>query len=208
MERGREQLIRWARSIGWRRRLLAAGLAAAAVALAIEAATASSPTGVEIAVAAHDLDGGAELGVDDLATATVPPDAVPDGTLNADELAGRVVAGPVRAGEPITDHRVVGPALLDGWGEDLVAAPVRVADEGATSLIRPGDRINLLAAATDGVGDTRVVASDVPVLTVTAAQDSVLAEGALLVVAATPESAAELAQAAVTSRLSFTIGAP
>jgi elongation factor G len=33
-------------------------------------------------------------------------------------------------------------------------------------------------------------------------------EGALLVVAATPDHAAELAQAAVTSRLSFTIGAP
>ncbi|RIQ22326.1 RcpC/CpaB family pilus assembly protein, partial [Jiangella rhizosphaerae] len=110
------------------------------------------------------------------------------------------------AGEPITDRRLLGPGLLDGWGADVVAAPVRVADTGAAGYLRPGDRIDLLATALDGAAHTDVVAADVPVLAVPAAGEATLAEGALLLVAATPDQAAGLAAAAVTSRLSFTIG--
>ncbi len=58
----------------------------------------------------------------------------------------------MRAGETITDVRLVGPALLAGYGDQLVAAPVRIADAGSAALLQPGDVIDVLAA--DGVGGT------------------------------------------------------
>lgn len=194
------------RMLTWHRRLLAAGLAAAAVAFAIEAASPGPPPRVKVPVAARDLDGGISLTAADLTTAAYAPGTAPEGLVDTADAIGRVLAGPLRAGEPLTDRRLVGPELLNGWGEDLVAAPVRVADAGATTLIRPGDRITLLAASLDGMTATRVVAADVPVLTVSTSDDDGLAEGALLVVGATEAEAAELAQAAVVARLSFTVG--
>lgn len=206
MDDKRLALHRLISSVGWHRRLLAGGLAAAAVALAIEAATPAGPQTVEVAVAAHDLDGGATLAADDLTTAPLPPDVLPSGLVDDDDAVGSVLAGPVRAGEPITDRRLLGPELLAGWGSGLVAAPVRVADAGAAAYLRPGDRIDLLATAVDGVGSATVVAAGVPVLALSADEDAALADGTLLMVAATSAQAAELAAAAVASRLSFTLG--
>ncbi|NEE01135.1 Flp pilus assembly protein CpaB [Phytoactinopolyspora halotolerans] len=207
MESGHLRLVQFARAIAWRRRLLAAGLAAGTVALAIEAiSTSSAPPGAELHVAAHDLPGGTILASDDVTTVTVPPDAQPDGALNAEDISGRVLAGPVRAGEPITDVRVIGPSLLSGWDDELEAVPVRIADAGSAALLRPGDRINLLAVSPDGLQETRVVASAVPVLFVggDTPADSV-GGGALVTVAVTSDQAADLAHAGGTARLSFTI---
>ncbi|WP_165367651.1 RcpC/CpaB family pilus assembly protein [Phytoactinopolyspora endophytica] len=206
MESGRIRVAHFARAVAWRRRLLAAGLAAGAVAMAIEAASSSAPVGTEIHVAARDLDGSTVIQPDHLITTTVPPEAHPDGVLDAKDAVGGVLAGPIRAGEPVTDRRLVGPSLLDGWGDDLVASPVRIADAGAAALIRVGDRINLLAVAADGAHGAHVVAADIPVLSVDRDSGDTSTGGTLLTVAATPEQAAELAQAEVTSRLSFTIG--
>jgi hypothetical protein len=118
----------------------------------------------------------------------------------------------------------VGPALLAGYGDELVAAPIRIADAGAAALLEPGDVIDVLAA--DGVGGTdgeadagsmareaRLVASDVRVVAVPHDDESALAgggdlgEGALVVLATTSQTAARLASAAVTARLSLTINA-
>lgn len=205
MDDWRAQFTRWVRTIAWHRRLVAAALAAGAVALAIDAASPAPPETREVVVAARDLPGGTTLGEGDLSTAHLSPGVVPDGATAMEDASGRVLAAPMRAGEPLTDVRLVGQALLDGWGPDVVASPVRVADAGAVGLLRPGDRIDLLATSADGTGATQVVAPGVPVLTLMAGGDDVLAEGALLVVAATPDQAAALAGAAVTSRLSFTV---
>lgn len=198
---------RAARTIAWHRRLLAAGLAAGAVALALHAAEPRPVPTVPVIVAAHDLAGGATLGLDDIRLVEVPAGAVATEALGSPDAAvGRVLAGPVRAGEPLTDVRLVGPGLLAGWGDDLVAMPVRVADPGVVGLIRPGDRVDLLAAPASGDGEATVVAGRVPVLAVPAQPDQgVLAEGALVVVAATDSQAAALAQAAVSSRLAVAV---
>lgn len=193
------------------RRLLAALFAAAAVALALAAVSPSPPERVEIAVASRDLSGGTAVTADDVAATRVPPAAVPDGLLSQHEVVDRVLAAPMRAGEPFTDRRLVGSGLLSGWDDDLVATPVRLADPTTTTLLRIGDRINLLA--TDGTSAARVIADDVPVLTIAPGtdalgSDSLAAESAVLVVGATDDQAAQLARAAVTSQLTFTIGAP
>ena len=191
----------------WHRRLLAGGLAAAAMALGIEAASPAAPERVEVTVAAHDLHGGTTIAVDDVTTASFAPESVPAGVLG-DDAEGRVLAGPVRAGEAITDRRVLGPGLLDGFGADLVAAPVRIADAGAVGYLRPGDRVDILGTAVDGHRATEVLAHDVPVLSRAPTDDATTAGGALLLVAVEPEQAGDLAAAAVTSRLSFTLEPP
>lgn len=201
----RAALSRIGQALAWRRRLLAAGLAAAAVLFTVEAASPPAPDTRAVVVAATDLAGGTTLSGDDVEPAALPPEAVPDGALDASATAGAVLAGPVRAGEVLTDARIVGESLLAGWGAGTVASPVRVADAGAAALLRPGDHIDLLATPTDGTTGTEVVAAAVPVLTITASSDDVLAEGALIVVGTSSEQAAELARAAVTSHLSFTL---
>ncbi|HSI92190.1 MAG TPA: SAF domain-containing protein [Jiangellaceae bacterium] len=203
----RRWLIEAGRAALWHRRLLAAGLAAAAVALIIHAAQPTPPATTPVLVAARDLPGGATLTDADLATADVLPETVPDGALpDVSAGLGRLLAGPVRAGEPITDVRLTGPSLVDGWGDDLVAVPVRIADPGVVTMVRPGDRIDLIAASMDGHTEAGVLAAQVPLLAVPAPADGgLLADGALLVVAVPIEQAAALAQAAVTSRLSVAL---
>lgn len=201
------RLRRLARTVGWHRRLLAAGLAAGAVALTLQAAEPKAISTLPVLTAARDLPGGVTLGPDDVRVVDVPTAAVGSGVLGSpDAVVGRVLAGPVRSGEPLTDVRLVGPGLLAGWGDDVVATPVRVADPGVVGLIHPGDRVDLLGAPASGDGEATVVARSVPVLAVPALPDQgVLAEGALLVVAATNGQAAALAQAAVSSRLSVAL---
>lgn len=199
------------RAAAWHRRLLAAGLVAVAVALAISELAPAPPPTVAVLAAARDLPAGARLAPADLVEVRLPPAAVPVGALRARaDATGRTLAGPARRGETLTDSRLVGAALLAAHapaGADLVAAPVRIADAGAVALLRPGDRVDVLAAATreDGPSAARVVAAAVPVLTVPRASDAAYAEGGLVVLATTSATAATLARAAVTSRLSVTL---
>lgn len=207
------------RTAGWHRRLLAAALAAAAVAFGLEAMEPAAPPHVRVLAADTDLTGGATLSTDDVRVTALPSAAVPAGVLSAGtDVTGRVLAAPVRAGEPLTDVRLVGPALVEGYGTGLVAAPVRIADPAAVRLLRPGDVVDVLAASvalgapasatTSRTVPAETVASAVPVVAVPEpGEDGLLAEGALVVLATTPAVAEDLAGAAVTSRLSLVVRA-
>ena len=80
---------------------------------------------------------------------------------------GRTLAAPVRAGEPVTDVRLVAPSLVAGY-PGRVALPVRMADADAVALLRVGDRVSLVAADPRR-GTASYVAVDVPVLALPAA---------------------------------------
>jgi Flp pilus assembly protein CpaB len=207
MHRLRLGFVRFARTVGWHRRLLAAGLAAGAVALALQAAEPAPEPTAPVVVAAAELRGGLALTTGNLELVDMPPDLVPAGAVASIEAAvGHVLAGPMRTGEPLTDVRLIGPGLLTGWGADLVATPVRVADPGVAALVRPGDHIDLYATPATGLGPAAVVAAQVPVLAIpAAADDALLAEGALLLVGTTTRQAASLAEAAVAARLSVVL---
>ncbi|MGW8685511.1 MULTISPECIES: RcpC/CpaB family pilus assembly protein [unclassified Streptomyces] len=100
-----------------------------------------------------------------------------------------------------------------------VSAPVRIADAAAVRLLRPGDRVDVVAAgsgAGDGQGSGgrggRVVAAGARVSSVPDSAESaesageVAAEGGALVVLSVPrETAARLAGAGATSRLAVTL---
>ncbi len=208
------------RAVARHRRLLAAGLAAGSVAAALSVlAPAPAPT-VDVVVAARDLGPGAALTAGDLQVQALPAHAVPDGSVaEPAALVGAAVAGAVRRGEPLTDVRLVGAGLL-GPAAGLVAAPVRLAEDGVAALVRPGDVVDVVAAsAPDPVGQAltgpgltarpqqsplaRVVAAAARVLAVPA--DQTASGGTLVLLAVTPRAATELAGAAVSSRLSVVL---
>ena len=96
----------------------------------------------------------------DLTEAGYAPGSVPGRARRAPE--GRVLAAPLRAGEPVTDVRLVGRALAASY-PGLTAVPVRLPDAGMAGLLQVGDRIDLVAADPQGSGAS-VVAAAVPVL--------------------------------------------
>lgn len=198
------------RAVSWHRRLLAAGLAAIAVAAGIHAVEPAEPVTVPVLVAARDLAAGVPLAAADLEVRALPEALVPLGVLQpGDETVGRLLTGAVRAGETLTDVRLLGPSLVDGLSAGAVATPVRVADAGVAGLVRPGDRVDVLAtpATLDAeVGATHVAASGVIVVAVPdPSTPGGFGDGALLVLATSPQTAADLAAATVTSRLSITV---
>ncbi len=189
-----------------RRWLLASALVAGAVATALPLLAPAPPATTAVLSAARDLPAGAALTAADLVPVALPDGAVPAGALTArGDVEGRLLAGPVRAGEALTDVRLVGPGLLAGLGDGLVAVPVRLADPASAALLRGGDRVDVLAAGTDpgAPPSAAVVAAAAPVLAVPAATDDL--EGALVLLATPPTTAGRLAAAAVSSRLSVVV---
>ncbi|MGH3388636.1 MAG: RcpC/CpaB family pilus assembly protein, partial [Actinomadura sp.] len=141
-------------------------------------------------------------------TVALPAAAVPDGALRSG-APGRVLAGPIRRGEPLTDARLLGAGLLDGYGPGMVATPVRIADAGVARLLRPGDRVDVLATGeapfedTAASAATQTVVSSVPVIAVP--RQSFGDQGALILLATSRQQARVLAGAG--NRLSVTIAA-
>lgn len=190
------------RAVLARRRLLAALLTAVAVATGIHAATAPPPASVAVTVAAQDLPAGTVLSADDLTSHEFAPDSLPDDLVVAP--VGRVLAGPLRRGEPVTDVRLIGPALTEGHPE-LTAVPLRLPDAAMVDLLRVGDRVDLVAADPQG-GTADVVAVGVPVLAIPRPDSEQTASGLsgrLVVVGAFPSDVPAIAASAVTRFITF-----
>jgi Flp pilus assembly protein CpaB len=172
-----------------------------------------------VASATHDLEPGTTLTAGDLAVESRPVDSVAaDAVEDASAVTGRVVAFPVRTGEAVRDRDVVGRALLDSLGPDVVATPVRLSDDATLASVRPGDLVDVVSArAADGTNPARavVVASRVRVLTVgtpTAGGGGLLgasssASAPVLLLATTSEQGLAIAAAVVGARLSVTMRA-
>ena len=187
------------------RRVLATVLAVAALVVAVRpspelTASAAGPPTAPVVVAAVDLPAGSALAPTDLAVARWPVSLVPEGVARSpDELTGRALAGPLRAGEPVADVRLVGPGLTALLTNGEQAIPVRLADLAVASSLRAGDRVDVLAT-TEEADVADVVASAALVLVAPAGSD----DGAVWL-AATPETAARLAGAMSRSTLTVSL---
>jgi len=174
-------------------------------------ATAAPAASTSVLVAARDLAAGLTVGPDDLHMAERVTGELPDGALtSASQAVGRVVTGAVRRGEVITDRRLLGPGLSASLEAGVVASPVRLVDLEVAALLRPGDRVDILAAG-DGATTATVVASDVLVLAVPLAESEGPADVGpigLVVVAVDQETAGLLAAAAASSILTATLLPP
>ncbi|WP_229054931.1 SAF domain-containing protein [Aeromicrobium sp. Leaf350] len=152
------------------RRLLAAVCAGLAV-LLVTASFQQDGDSREAVVVRDDLDAGTVLTAEHLDTVDLPRAAVPDGALTVVSAAvGRPLAGPVRAGEVVTDRRVVDARDLVGFGvDDPALVTVRVADPAVVGGLRVGDRVDVVAIDPAGELSPSVVARGAVVATLPAA---------------------------------------
>jgi Flp pilus assembly protein CpaB len=183
-------------------------LAAAVLTLAVVSALGSTGQDASriVVTAARDLDSGHLVTADDVRLTPLPAHAVPAAALHtADDVVGRAVALPIRAGEPLTAQRVVGRPLLDALaaetGADVVATTVPMSDPASLAVVRAGDVVDVLASGESGSS----AVTDARVLAVLAANGSV--EAGAVVLAVSRADAVSLARFAATSRLSLAIGA-
>lgn len=159
-----------------------------------------------VVTAARSLEAGRALDAGDLALARYPPGTAPAGVVaEPDLLVGRVLSGAVRAGEPLTDARLVGPGLTTLLPPGQVAAPVRLADLAVAALVRTGDRVDVLATAPGAVA-AETLAAGVRVLAAGGSGDDPTA--GLLLVAVDTATAARLAAAATSATLTVSLPAP
>ena len=186
----------------WHRRLLAGLSAAAAVYFGLVALSPAPPPTVAVLGAARDLPGGARPAAADLRTLQLPAPVVPSGALRPGaEVAKRVLAGPVRSGEPLTDARFLSPSALTG---DLLAYPLRLDDAEIVSLLHVGDRIDLYAATSTAADSANQLARAVSVVALPA-RSGASSSGALVVIAARSDVVSRVAQATANTRITVAL---
>ncbi|MFC8512727.1 hypothetical protein [Streptomyces sp. NPDC057257] len=118
--------------------------------------------------------------------------------------AALVAAGP-RDGDGARGHPVAEPVRKHP-AVRIVSAPVRIADAATVRLLRPGDRVDVIAAQDTATGgDARVVARGARVTKVPEPLDSAGDSGALVVLSVPRSTAARLAGAGATARLAVTL---
>ena len=206
------------RALRRQRRLVGAALVGLAALLALTELRPAPPPTTTVVRAARDLPAATRLGAGDVDVTALPRSAVPPAALRSSaEALGEVLAGPVLAGEVLTPARLSGPALLHGQPEGTVALPLRLADAAAVALLRPGDRIDVVAA-TPEASTAAVVGEDLPVLAApsaptdeaTLSSDSSLLgdvglDGGVVVVAASTSQVRSLVAAAAQAPLWFAV---
>jgi pilus assembly protein CpaB len=187
------------------------------VAVGLLAAPGVAPAGTPVLVAARDLAPGVALAPTDVVVRTLPAEAVPGGAL-ADPagVTGRQVVGGVRAGEALTDVRLLGPtaAVAAAGVPDAAGVPVRLADAGVAALLAPGARVDLVGAGPGAAGVTApdavepapvVLASGAVVLAVLPAPDRTAGSAPVVVVALPAGLAARVATASLREEVTVTL---
>lgn len=197
----------------WRARpaLLALALATAALGVVGALRPAPPPT-VDVVVAARPVAAGAVLADHDVTVRALPMALAPhDVPAHADGVLGRVVAVDLTAGTPLVPGVLVAADATGPAG--TVVATVRLADEAAAGLLRPGMHVDVLAATPDD-GEGRLVAARALVLPTPPSppdDEGVTALGAAggtappVLLAVTPDEARALAGASATALLSAVV---
>ncbi|MEV6908595.1 SAF domain-containing protein [Amycolatopsis sp. NPDC051071] len=114
-------------------------------------ASARGTPGTATVVSARDLPARTLLRAGDLKVVGLPDDVRPQGaTTQPASAEGRLLVGAARAGEPLTDVRLSGAAIPGTGDPESSTVPVRLADAGVTELLRPGQRVDVVAGAEAG----------------------------------------------------------
>jgi pilus assembly protein CpaB len=189
---------RWCRILVVRRIACVVLLAAAlATAVAPPPGSARAP----VVVATVDLAAGRTVRAADLALRLWPPELVPTGAVRDPASAeGRVLVGAARAGEPLTDVRLVGAGLAPGG---LAAAvPVRLADAAVAALLVPGRRVDVVTLGQRS-DQPILLAEDAVVLAVLAEDPRV--RGRLVIVSMPRGTATRVAAASLADQVAVTL---
>lgn len=182
--------------------------------MAVQQLTPAPEATVTAWAAAKDLPAGRVLDAADVVAIQIPPGVLPAGPLDPAGLDGKQLAVALRKGQLLSDSQFVGPGLLAGSPPGSVAVPLRMADPASIQLVSPGQLVNVVMTSGDGyekAAASRLLASAVPVLW-TSAQggragpwlDAGAPDG-LIVVAADPDQARQLAGASTQGKLFFVL---
>ncbi|MDV6014302.1 SAF domain-containing protein [Haloechinothrix sp. LS1_15] len=153
------------------RRVLAVLLFALAGGLALVPGEAEPEPSAPVLITADDLEAGQLLARADVRVAQVPERVAPAGALDSpDDATGRVLTSAARAGEPLTDARLVGRSGGTLAGRPgTVAVPLRLPDGAITDLLHPGATVDVVALDTaEQAGEA--IAQDATVLTITSGE--------------------------------------
>jgi Flp pilus assembly protein CpaB len=152
-----------------------------------------------VLVMARDVPAGRVIGERDVRVAELglAPGVASLGVGERSRVVGRVASAPLPAGQVLNPSSVeASPPLAPGQAVmSLAVAP----EHAAAGMLRPGDRVAVVASGKPGQPETiaQVLLSPVEVLSVLTSQDEAGADRKLLVsLAVRPEQAAMLAQAA------------
>lgn len=207
--RRHRRLRRFPLSLDLLRKIAAAACLATAAVLAFQpTGTAGEPT-EPLVVAAADLPAGKKLTRADVRTVDTPVEFVPSGAVSStDAAAGAVLAAAARAGEPLTDARLVGRASRRS---DTADVAVRLADAGVADVLRPGTRVDVVTADEHHADEDggRVLARNATVATVTATKQDDQApstrQGRLVVLTLPKDSATRVASYSLNQPLTVTL---
>jgi hypothetical protein len=151
------------------------------------------PAGAEWVALTRDLPIGARIDAADLQL--VHDATAPDGAVSDPAAAvGRILAGPARRGEIITDVRLTDP-VGPNPGPGRVAVPVRPADPAIVDLLGPGMHVAVVIVS--DAGEALLLADDTVVLVVPAKSDPGGTDRS--VVLAVPDESADQIVAAATA---------
>ncbi|WP_129787972.1 Flp pilus assembly protein CpaB [Promicromonospora panici] len=150
--RPRSAKLRRARRVLWRWRFaLAAALIGLAAALAMHILRPPPPTTVDVAITARPVAAGTELTGDDVVVRAIAADVAPPGAVHSvDELLDRATVVGLPAGAPLHATLVSDDGVSAAAPHGTVVVPVRLSDDAVAGLLRPGDRVDLLAGTTSG----------------------------------------------------------
>lgn len=152
------------------------------------------PKSVATVVAVTDVAPGDLLEASDVQVVQWPQDARPPAADSVEAVVGRRTTSLIRRGEPVAEHRVVGPSLLAAVGPGRVAVALSAAPLAAAGLVQPGDVVDVVGR-TDGGPRTLAAAANV----------LAVADGNTPIVAVPGSSAAAVVQAAATESVSVVL---
>ena len=191
--------IRTVRRFVLARRRLVAGLCAGLAVLAGLSAVKPAPPPTEsVVVAVRDLASGTTLSADDVEVRDVPADATASHAYaDSDAVVGEVLGGPVRGGETITDMRLVGSDLLNGYPAGSTLATIRIADPESLWGVEVGTYVDIVGVDAEEKGSGRILADGAQVVAIPTADEetSGITGGVSLVVCVPGETAVKLADA-------------
>lgn len=152
--RPRSATLRRVRRIVWRWRFaLAAAVFGLAIALTVHLLRPPPPPTVDVAVTARPVAAGTELSADDVVLRAIAAELAPPGAAHTVRgLLGRAAVVGLPAGAPLHASLVSDDGVSAAAPRGTVVVPVRLSDDAVAALLRPGDRVDLLAGTTSGSG--------------------------------------------------------
>jgi pilus assembly protein CpaB len=174
---------------------------------------------VPVSVAAVDLPWGTKLTPEMVKSAPYLKESLPSGYFsNLNDLKDRVIITPVKANDPITEHKLA-PTSVETGGVAAVLKPgtraIAVKGDkviGISGFINPGNRVDVLVTVEDPKSKeekTKTILENIPVLaTGTQIQENDKGEPApvdVYTLEVTPEEAEKLALAAAEGKLQLAL---